>query len=370
MPAKVTHLIATLMRGGAEKQLWCLSTALERRGWRQSVIAFSPGGVWEPRFREAGIPVCCLARHWFKPWRLWQLRRLLGREKPQILMSWSPATAVYARWVCLGGGPLRVVGVRGDLTVDSNSCRPARHFRLLRDALEHADAVVSNSQCNLQVLYDRGLRLRRGEVVRNIVNAPGRAKPGDPAAAPRIVAIGALIPRKAYDVLLQAAALLAGAGKAFELWIAGGGPERSRLEALAAALQVAERVRFLGEVANAQDLLVDAHVFAHPARSEGLSNAVLEAMAEGVPVVATPTGSTVELIEQDRTGLLTAVGCPQALAAALGRLLDDRSLREKLGQAGLARVRAECSERRVAQRYEEIFTGLLADRSMQEKVLG
>ena len=142
------------------------------------------------------------------------------------------------------------------------------------------------------------------------------------------------------------------------------------MEALAAALQVAERVRFLGEVANAQDLLVDAHVFAHPARSEGLSNAVLEAMAEGVPVVATPTGSTVELIEQDRTGLLTAVGCPQALAAALGRLLDDRSLREKLGQAGLARVRAECSERRVAQRYEEIFTGLLADRSMQEKVLG
>ena len=99
---------------------------------------------------------------------------------------------------------------------------------------------------------------------------------------------------------------------------------------------MAERVRFLGEVADAQELLVDAHVFAHPAQ-RGASNAVLEAMAEGVPVVATPTGATVELIEQDRTGLLTAVGCPQSLAAALGRLLDDPSLREKLGQAGLAR---------------------------------
>ncbi len=133
---------------------------------------------------------------------------------------------------------------------------------------------------------------------------------------------------------------------------------------------MAERVRFLGEVADAQELLVDAHVFAHPARSEGLSNAILEAMAEGVPVVATPTGATVELIEHDRTGLLAAVGCPQSLAAALGRLLDDPSLREKLGQAGLARVRAECSEQRVAQRYEEIFTGLLAGRSTKEKVLG
>ncbi len=90
MPAKVTHLIATLMRGGAEKQLWCLSTALERRGWPQSVIAFSPGGVWEPRLREAGIPVCCLARHWFKPWRLWQLRRLLRpgeTANPHVLVA-------------------------------------------------------------------------------------------------------------------------------------------------------------------------------------------------------------------------------------------------------------------------------------------
>jgi glycosyltransferase involved in cell wall biosynthesis len=262
------------------------------------------------------------------------------------------------------------VGVRGDLTIDSNSCRPARHFSLIRDALEHADAAVSNAQCNLQVLYDRGVHLRRGEVVRNIVSAPGRANPGAAAATPRIVAIGSLIPRKAHDVLLQAAALLAGSGKSFELQIAGGGPQRARLEALAAELQVAERVRFLGEVADAQDLLVDAHVFAHPARSEGLSNAVLEAMAEGVPVVATPTGAAAELIEDGRTGLLAAVGSPQSLAAALGRLLEDPSLREKLGRAGLARVRQDCSEQHVAERYEEVFSGLLAGRFMQEKVLG
>jgi glycosyltransferase involved in cell wall biosynthesis len=265
---------------------------------------------------------------------------------------------------------LRVFGIRGDLTLDTITCEPARRFFWVKDALEHADATVSNAQCNLQVLYDRGIRLRRGEVVRNIVAAPGRANPAAPVDRPRILAIGTLIPRKAHDVLLQAAALLAGAGKTFELWIVGGGPERSRLEALANELRVAGRVRFLGEVADAQDLLAGAHVFAHPARSEGLSNAVLEAMAEGVPVVATPTGATVELIEHERTGLLVAVGCPQSLAAALGRLLDDPSLREKLGQAGLARVREECGEDRVTRRYEEIFTGLLSGRSTQETSLG
>jgi hypothetical protein len=69
MPAKVTHLISTLRRGGAEKQLWCLATALRRRGWPQSVIAFDAGGAWEARLREAGIPVRCVGRHWLKPWR-------------------------------------------------------------------------------------------------------------------------------------------------------------------------------------------------------------------------------------------------------------------------------------------------------------
>ena len=94
-------------------------------------------------------------------------------------------------------------------------------------------------------------------------------------------------------------------------------------------------------------------------------------MAEGVPVVATPTGAAVELIEQDRTGLLAAVGCPQSLAAALGRLLDDPSLREKLGQAGLARASAtSAASGALPNGTRRFFSGLLAGRSREEKVLG
>ncbi len=183
---------------------------------------------------------------------------------------------------------------------------------------------------------------------------------------PRIVSIGTLIPRKAHDVLVRAAATLAGRGKAFELWIAGDGQERGRLERLAVELGVADRVRFLGEVADAHDLLAEAHICAHPSRSEGLSNAILEAMAEGVPVVATPVGATPELIEHERTGLLAAVGSPQSLADALARLLDDPGLRQKLGEAGLERVRCQCNEEGVVRRYAEIFGGLLADLSRRE----
>ena len=174
-PAKVTHLIATLRRGGAEKQLWCLATALRRQGWPQSVIAFDSGGAWESRLREAGIAVYGVAPHRIKPWRLWRLRRLLRQERPQIVMSWSSSSAIYARWACPRRPALQVFGIRGDLTIDSNTCRPARHFWLVRNALEHADCAVSNSQYSLEAL--RGAASASAAAKWSAMSSPSGAGP-------------------------------------------------------------------------------------------------------------------------------------------------------------------------------------------------
>ena len=144
--------------------------------------------------------------------------------------------------------PLHVVAIRGDLTVDCNTSGPIRGFWWIKDVLQCADCAVSNSQRNLDVLQKRGVRFPRAEVVYNIVAADGQAQPGEPSPVPRIVSIGALTALKAHDVLLQAAALLAAEGRAFDVQIAGDGPERRRLEGLAAELGVADRVHFLGEV--------------------------------------------------------------------------------------------------------------------------
>ena len=360
-PPKIMHLIGQLGQGGAEKQLWRLSTALLRRGWPQAVVAFDADGAWAPRLLDAGIPVACIPRHTLKPWRLWQLSRLVRRQQPQVIMSWSSGAAAYARLICGRGRPIHVAAIRCDLTIDTNTSQPGRGFWWIKDTLEHADCAVSNSRRNLDKLRERGVRFRRAEVVYNIIAAEGLARPGDATPIPRIMSIGTLTALKAHDVLLQAAALLAERGKAFELCIVGDGPERERLERLTAELGVADRVRFLGEVPDAHELLAEAHILAHAARSEGLSNAIIEAMAEGVPVVATPVGATPELIEHERTGLLATVGSPESLADALARLLDDPGLRQKLGEAGLERVRQECDEDRVVGKYAEIFGGLLAD---------
>ena len=359
MPANIVHLVGQLGRGGAEKQLFLLASALNRRGWQQAVISFLPGGTWASRFVEQGIPVSSIPRTRITPWRFWQLRRLIRSEKPHIIVSWSAHAGVYADWLFGIGRVARVFNVRGDLTRDVNSCAPKRRFRLLQVALEGADCVVGNSKQNLDLLREAGVVLPRTEVIGNIV-AEGATSAADhvPRAA-RIVAVGSLIPRKSYDTLLEAAGILAAKAKNFELLLAGEGPERQRLESLASKLGISHLVRFLGDCDNIPELLARADIFAHPAISEGLCNAILEALAARLPVVACPTGATSELIEDGRNGLLVPIRQPQALARALDSLLNDASLRRRLAQAGSVLVRDRFSESTIADQYEAVFRRLI-----------
>ena len=225
--------------------------------------------------------------------------------------------------------------------------------------MERAEYVVSNSRRNLDALRERGVRLPRTEVIYNIV-AEGRThSPPHSRQASRIVAVGSLIPLKSYDVLIQAVAILAASATDCELLLAGRGAEQPRLAALASQLGIAHRVKFLGDVEDVAGLLRTADVFVHPAITEGLSNAILEALAEGIPVVACPVGATPEIIENGQNGLLVPVRQPQALARAIGSLLGDACLRQRLGQAGLELVRDRCREASIVNQYEAVFRRLL-----------
>lgn len=358
MSRKIVHLVGQLVRGGAERQLLYVTDALRERGWMQSVIVFSPGDVWDERLKAQGIPLLHIPRHPVKMWRLWQLNRLVRRERPDILHSWSWHTNVYARWLPKGARPLRIFSLRGNPTMDSRTGEPLPTPRSL-NALAKADCLVSNSRAALESLRAHRDRLPRGEVVGNIVFAQGRARPDAPVETPRIVAAGQLIPLKAYDVLLCALGSLAAEGRKFEFLLAGIGPEQAHLEELAGQLGLKQRVTFLGGVEDVPALLAEAHLLVHPSRSEGLSNTILEAMAEGLPVVATSVGGTPEIIEDGRNGLLVPPNSPKALTEAIRRLLDDPGLRARLGAAALASVREQCSPAAVTAQYERIYYSLL-----------
>lgn len=162
--------------------------------------------------------------------------------------------------------------------------------------------------------------------------------------APTILAVAHMYPRKSLDVLVRATALLPERWRAARVRVAGVGPERERWQALARALGLAGRVTFLGHVARAQ-LAAEYRgcaIFCHPSRQEGFGIVFLEAMAAGKPIVACRSAAVPEVVLDGQTGLLVAPGDPAALAGALTSLLDDHSLRQRLGEAG----------RRVVERYD------------------
>jgi glycosyltransferase involved in cell wall biosynthesis len=358
---KILHLIGQLSRGGAEKQLFCLAATLAERRWRQVVVSLRCGGIWKERLEEIGIPVREIPPHWCKPWRLWQLQRIVWQEKPAILQSWSPHTATYSRWLLTSGNLRRIFGLRLDLTRDATTGQPLRSVRSLQRTLKRSDCVISNSRHALMALEERGIRLPPNEVIYNIVHPLGRASPGTIVSEPIIAAAGRLISRKAYDVLFHAAQRLAAAGKSFQIMLAGDGPEKGTLARLAVELEIANRVCFLGEVDDVPTMMASCHLLVHPARSEGLSNTIIEAMAEGLPVVCTSTGTDTEIMQNGKTCLLVPNDAVDALAAAIGRLLDDHLLRKRLGEAGLEVVRQQFSAKHIAAQYELVYRRLLKD---------
>ncbi|MFP5258146.1 MAG: glycosyltransferase family 4 protein [Acidobacteriota bacterium] len=183
------------------------------------------------------------------------------------------------------------------------------------------------------------------------------AKP-DGSGPVRLLFVGRVVHQKGLDVLLAALAELP-SGLKWSLDIVGDGPLRPALAEQAARLGLAGRVRFAGWATREAmpDILRAADLFVFASRDEGMPNAVLEAMASGLPVAATRISGNEELVLDGETGLLVPPDDVAALAGALGRLLGDRDLRRRLGAAGRERVVREYSWRSVAERYAALCAG-------------
>ncbi len=242
-------------------------------------------------------------------------------------------------------------------------------------ALRRVDAWVATTAEIADALAAEGYARARIARIPNFVD-PARFRP--PTAAERraaraslglgeevvVLCAGRLTARKCVDALLAAfaraaGAVQAGAAPAPRLVVLGDGPERARLEALAARLPGRPRVRFDGFAVDVERWLRAADVFALPSRIEGLPNALLEALATGLAAVATDLGGCREVLAPEREGLLVPVGDVDALAAALARLLADAPLRARLGAAAAARVAGSYGLDAVAPRYLDLYRRVL-----------
>jgi glycosyltransferase involved in cell wall biosynthesis len=202
----------------------------------------------------------------------------------------------------------------------------------------------------------------RSIVIRNAVEvgaAPSRARRGDPPV--QIVSVGRLAPPKDFSTLAAAMALLP-EGRA-HLRVFGDGPLRGELEAQKRALGLGDAVLFEGEVPDVRPYLADADVFVLASLSEGMPVSVLEAMAAGLPVVASAVDGLEEVVVDGETGFLTPPGDAAALAARLGQLVDDAPLRSAFGEAGRARAEEYFSLPAWRDAHFSLYRSLLAARS-------
>jgi rhamnosyl/mannosyltransferase len=211
-----------------------------------------------------------------------------------------------------------------------------------------------------------GIRVER---FGNVAGLPASANVvGGVHARPRILFVGRLVRYKGVDVLLKALP-----GLDVETVIIGNGPQRVSLEALARDLGVAGRVRFLGEVSDAELLACyqacDTFVLPSMTRQETFGMVQLEAMACGRPVVSAELGTGVSWVNQhERTGLIVKPGDVDDLRRALVRLLEDASLRERLGAGARARVMSQFTAERMWSRTRALYQEISGQRASVEPV--
>jgi len=367
-PARVFLLIGQLGLGGTEKQVALLARGLHTRGIDVRVLVLFKGGAWEDDLIAAGVPVVHLGfQRRVAGWRMLpgnitafhRFVRHLRRARPDVLHAFLYHSYVTAAPAArLARVPVLVAGRRslGDYKQERRALLAAE-----RAATSVTDLLIANAHSVADdTLRHEGVPPGKLTVVYN--GLPDSAfDPAPPAAIdtdlPVVLCVANLKRYKGHRHLLDAVALLR-PGLPCMLALAGAGPERPALERQADRLGV--DVRFLGARTDVHRLLARADVVVLPSLHEGMSNAIMEAMAAGLPVVASDVGGTAELL-RDR-GVLVPPADAGALAAGLERVLTDPAFAARLGESARAWSREHLHVDAMVDRHVRIYGELLERR--------
>jgi L-malate glycosyltransferase len=367
----ISHFPPTV--GGTERQAHRLAAGLVRTGHRVTVLTLAcPGrpvrevvdGVAVERALEGhGQGIVYAASYGLSLLR--HLRRL-RRGHAVLHAHHLYLEAMAAAWAGMRTGLPAIAKVAcGGPDGDFSRLRRTRTGAAL-PLLRRLHRVVAISAEIEAELLAHGFAANRIVRIPNGVDLTRFAPTTDPAIARAQVGFGAetvlflgrLDPQKGLDVALTAWARVVDGHPTAQLVLAGDGPARSALEAQVKALGLRASVRFLGTRPDPEALLRASQAFLLPSRSEGMSNALLEAMASGLPCVASRNGGNRDLLAHDHIGLLTPPGDAPALADALGLLLDDAALRSRLGAAARGAVAGRYGMDRVVQQYTALYAEL------------
>lgn len=332
--------------GGSQRQIVHLLRGLRARGRQVELLYFRERSHLVDALEAEGIPVHRIdKRGAFDPVFVWGLWRFLRRGRFDVAHVFSITAELWVRLLSPAVRRLSLVSSVRGLGLNG----PDWHWLAKRWIMQGSAAVISNSRAGAELVARRCRFPIEGiDVVPNGLELPPPACAADRLslrrgfglgpATPLLLFVGRLVPEKNLPLLLDALSRLPSAQRPM-VWLAGEGPERVRVESLIVSLGLGDSVSLLGERSDARSLMQAADLLVLPSREEGLSNVLLEAMAVGLPVIATAVGGSPELIEDRVTGRLLPSDDAAALARAIAELLGDADERARLAAA--ARVQAE-----------------------------
>lgn len=335
--------------GGSQRQIAHLLAGLDRSRWEPELLFFRTPSFLIREIERLSVRVHHIPKHGkVDPGFVLRYASLLRHGHYDLVHAFSLTAELWSLVArsLPGQMPPQIASVRGLYLSE-----PARFWQLKRLVIRHSAAVIANAKACAEATATRTrIPLERFAVIPNGVASPAllceperrslRARIGIPPQRSFGLFVGRLVKEKNLHCLLRAMAGLPAGFRPF-VALAGDGPLHGELQAMAEALGLGADLRFLGERQDACQLMQAADFLVLPSRQEGMSNAILEAMAAGCPVVASRVGGNRELVVSGQTGLLFPNDDDRALGSCLRGISQDAGLRRRLS----ARARHQALER-------------------------
>lgn len=326
---KVCFLAGTLGQGGAERQLFYMLSALRAQGTDVRLLSLTRGEFWEPQIMKLGVPVTWVGERESKRCRLTRIVEELRRHRPAILQSQHFYTNIYV------AAATRMLGLKGIGAIRNDGISEVRANGPLwgKLSLRLPSLLAANSRAGLRHANEMGVPASKLHFLPNVVDTE-HFKPVQRAQIlpVTLVAAGRLVEQKRLDRFINLiSALRRTDNLEVKGIIVGEGPARDELQRQAAALELSpETLEFRGAVTDVRAVYRQADIFVLTSDWEGTPNVTLEAMACGLPVVATMVGGVSDLIQHEQTGYLFPPGDERGMMEAIKRLVINEGLRKKI----------------------------------------
>jgi len=354
---RLLFVVGQLRLGGLERQLYYLLANLDHARYQPAVVVWNLNTIetYYRSIKALDVPIYGFPPEWSPLSKLRAFRTLARQVAPEVIHSYGFHTNFAAYYAARGTGALAIGSQRSDWSwakAQGGIIRGALNARWPSSHISNNTTSADSAHRNSGPFTPRQVFVVRNGLDLNLF----RCWNDTPGTRNYVAAVGGLFPVKRWDRLLRVVQKVQSVGRGEVCFrIAGDGPLRPTLEKLAGDLGIARAVEFLGETHDIPAFLRGAKFLVHTSESEGCPNAVMEAMACGLPVVAMEAGDIPYLVEDGRTGFVVRQDDEGALVDRTSQLIKDEALRRRMGQAAHAKAEREFSLERLVSETLDVY---------------